>query len=475
MALKDFSLDLRPSQVDGLVPPMNAFGVVQKPWYTWQHYLEEPHLRHHIHPGCMNVWPKWICARLLSIALPLGMNEKEATQKVAGHIKSELMGIADRDLPHLVFHGNLESRGEEAWITSKPAAWIAKVRRDMRERAETLGFCVGALDEPDDQVRIIIRRPYKGAHQSGISNSYVFGRNDMKITFDKIGLRIRKRFGLGTSDPFGATLCINFGKSGCVTPSGPSEFKGLDVDEWPSLTLRTSPNDGNNRIVASDNETPQNRMILELHESTVLPLSSDVEVAQAASLREADLAARSVTASISWRISRNRSPYVVLLKVSRDPDEHHRKLGTCPELQQCREQLKNAGKQFQLSEGSYIFVSPDWYDCVLKAVELNEMRLFPQHLIVSQELEKLVRRVIGGLPCNSKTKCRSTSRIPLGLPSEALCTNITISHTFINVDVPSSIDLSASRNGAVASTSEVHNVPNPRRSKRSRANRNARR
>ena len=64
--------------------------------------------------------------------------------------------------------------------------------------------------------------------------------------------------------------------------------------------------------------------ILELHESTIVPLGSDVEVAEAASLRVADRVAASHNARVAWGVAQSRlfSESLVLLKVSRNYVRH---------------------------------------------------------------------------------------------------------------------------------------------------------
>lgn len=283
--------------------------------------------------------------------------------------------------------------------------------------------------------------------------------------------------GTGRPEPFGGVLSVNFGPASEVTSRGPATlgFSGNITDgiEFPPLALvgphgiANMPTSHHREI--SSRPGPSHPPILELHASTELPLASDAEVAESASLREADLASALANASVARGMvhSRQVSQIVVLLKVSRDPRPYHEMLNNCSELAQVRDNLAAAGKHFKLPSGATIFMNPELYDAASNEMTMRAITLFSQHVLVSQELETIVSQVIQRIPCNSKVRLRQRRLFPSGLASEAASSNmnITIQRTFINVDVPGPLLSSPSGSAYIASTSEAHNAPNPRRTR----------
>jgi len=126
--------------------------------------------------------------------------------------------------------------------------------------------------------------------------------------------------------------------------------------------------------------------------------------------------------------------------------------------------LESAGKSFQLPSGAKAFVHPGQHAAAMKAAELRG-GLVSQHVLVSQDHEAAVVKVIQRIPCNSKVRVQRKTTVPSGLASEAASSGMTIKieRTFIRVEVPSSLRSSASGKPCVASTSEAHNCRNPRR------------
>lgn len=470
VTLKDISFDLKPSDTDGLAVLVDRLQIDQLP-KTRQHFLAEPYLRRHVRNGngWIDIWPNWIVARLLSICLGPDMDENDALEKINGPIGQELKRLACRDLPVLEFYGTplkgSENRRPVWKIKSKPAAWIAELRQEIRVLAGRLGFTVQGLIEPENEVHICIRGRYEN---SGNDPALPATRSDFCMTFHKVGFRRRFEYGTGQSEQFGSMLSVNFGTSAYVTSGGSRHIQFLsditDNREFPSASDANRPIINNvDRLAASMAAQPP---ILELHESTTFPLESDVEVAEAASLREADRVAAPHNARVCREVAQSRlsTEPLVLLKVSRDPDVYHKELGTCAELQKCREDLEAAGKNFQLPSGAKSFVHPWQHDAALKAAELKG-GLNEQHVLVSKDHEADVMKVIQRIPCNSKVRVRRRTWVPLGLASEAASSamKLTVNRTFIHIDVPSSLRSSVSGQACVASTTEAHNGKNPRR------------
>mmetsp|Transcript_15270 Transcript_15270/g.29536 ORF Transcript_15270/g.29536 Transcript_15270/m.29536 type:complete len:306 (-) Transcript_15270:784-1701(-) len=289
------------------------------------------------------------------------MDEKDAQNKINGPLQERVKRLTCRDLPKLEFVGIL-SEGRECGLPvlrtkSKPVVWIAEIRREVGALAANLRFQVQGLVEPEDEVHITIRGRYRN---SGGNPGRTSDRSDFFVTFDKLGFRRRYEFGTGMSEPFGALHYVNFGMPDYLTSGGPRHMPFvsnlLDVSEWPSLsTPSTSANPARMRRTRRAinagmdvSSMPAEPPVLELHESTSFPLESDMEVALAASLREADLAALPENAPVIQGVFQHAhafSDFVWLLKLKRDPQEFHSMLDTCDELQKCREDLRAAEKE----------------------------------------------------------------------------------------------------------------------------------
>merc|ERR1712224_1089672 len=109
------------------------------------------------------------------------------------------------------------------------------------------------------------------------------------------------------------------------------------------------------------------------------------------------------------------------------------------------EDLLSAGKHFELPSGAKAFVRPEQYDAARKEAELRR-GLTPQHVLVSQDYEKLVTEVIQCLPCKSKVRVQAKAKVPTGLASEAVYSGlkVKIDRTFIHIEIESSLRPTAS-------------------------------
>lgn len=226
------------------------------------------------------------------------MHEDDAVKKIKGPIAQRLSCLACWDLPTLEFTATLHKGnecGNPIWkVKSLPSTWVAEIRREVRALAEGLGFEVQGLIEPEDEVHITIRGRWKN---SAMCPAPPQDQSNFHMTFHKLGFRRRFELGTGRSESFGGTLAVNFGVSTHVTRGGPS-VRDIDIADdvaWPPLSRRDPPI----RARAPPASVAGQPSILMLAEGTHLPLDDDTEVAVAASLLEADLAAAPHNAQVS--------------------------------------------------------------------------------------------------------------------------------------------------------------------------------
>jgi hypothetical protein len=204
--------------------------------------------------------------------------------------------------------------------------------------------------------------------------------------------------------------------------------------------------------------------LVPLHESTTLPLDSDLEVGIAASLYEAEQAAIRGHVISYAQISASTEP-LVLLTVERDPREFHKKLETCLELKCYRDNLESAGKNFVTQSGGYIFVRPEQYETALEVISLYGVTMSPHHILVAQEYEKIVLTVIGKLRSNLKVRILTSKTVPVAMASWLTSSGIElhVSRTFLQCKITSSIRSTPISSNVVASTTDAHGGKNPRR------------
>lgn len=384
-------------------------------------------------------------------------------------VRSKLLAVwTDRDLPKLAFSGEVH-KGQEChctvWkIKSEPAAWLAELRDEIRELAERLNFKVEGLIDHSNEVHLTIRGRW---NKSGKVPAHPADRSSFQMTFDKLGFRRRFELGTGPPEPFGAVLAVSFGLSAYVKSMG-----SMCDGEWPPMQGRPRLSSHTRKPDAIDAHPHAGTMstkppVLWLFKGTKTPLElgSDVEVGKAAGVHVADLAATPNNAQVCWGVAQTLcfSERLVLLKVSRSPTVYFNELGKCAELEQCRADLRAAGKRLQLPCGAWAFVHAEKYDAALKAVELRG-GLSPQFVLVSPDYEACVMMVIQRIPCNSKVRVQWQSTVPMGLASEVADSGISlhVKKTFLNIDIPSSLRPSTCGQGCTASTTQAHQGQNPR-------------
>ncbi|CAE7836356.1 unnamed protein product [Symbiodinium sp. CCMP2592] len=160
---------------------------------------------------------------------------------------------------------------------------------------------------------------------------------------------------------------------------------------------------------------------------------------------------------------------LVRLKFSRNPTPFHECLQRCKELDACRGALADAGFQWRLHSGAYIFVPVDMHAAVQDQIEEEGLILGPADVLVSEELEGAVTGAICCLPRKHKVNVESRQASTLPAQQSDLTAQedpfpIKIERTFIHVKIPSSLRTEPSEGPRTASSTDAdaRALPNPR-------------
>jgi len=163
--------------------------------------------------------------------------------------------------------------------------------------------------------------------------------------------------------------------------------------------------------------------------------------------------------------------HIILLEFSRSPEPFRRALLEGPELEGCRKNLEQHGFSPVLDCRAKMFVRPEQYELVCKAIVDHNLKLKAWHVVVATEFEPLVIEALTKLPRSDQV---SMKKRPTTLPKYwDVCAQqsaaaplspeptsdtassggshgfeITVKRTFINVATPSS--LYSGRNGRLA-------------------------
>lgn len=313
---KDISWELIPAHEDGLANLVKCFQVDR---LVREKYQGEPHLSSQLQQtdGWIGVRPEQACARLLSLSLGCHKALRSGDVEVNAAIKhiKEAIGerveqLAERLLnPQLQF-GGLQAGKEKnrlVWkIVSEPADWVAHLRSEIRRLACDLGFTVERNKENDDVVHMII---CGGSENPGINSKAASSNSALNtsVIFDKLGFKCR--WVSGPPERCGALITKNLGPRNCVRNASAVMCSLVDYGAFPEASCLASkvrkkmppwrPNGGaNNRMRPVQTAAA----VILLHHDTTLLMESDLEVARAASLHEADLAAVALNARISERM-----------------------------------------------------------------------------------------------------------------------------------------------------------------------------
>jgi hypothetical protein len=104
-----------------------------------------------------------------------------------------------------------------------------------------------------------------------------------------------------------------------------------------------------------------------------------------------------------------------ILRFTRCPREFRDALLDGPLLQDCQESMKSIGLQAEMTTGSKIFCKPGLHKNALEAVAAAfpnvQDSLRPYHVIVTEEFQPIVLKIVNGLPRGLKVKCKEESVI----------------------------------------------------------------
>jgi len=166
---------------------------------------------------------------------------------------------------------------------------------------------------------------------------------------------------------------------------------------------------------------------------------TDLETALEASVQEADARAAAVNGPLSNAILRSRlvPDLVVLLEVDRTLNTLRHALLAGDELANVRDALVSHGHPIELPSGAKIFVRPEQYNSVVTSIE--PMDLKPRHIVVSQEYDTLVNRVIGAVKRTTVKRRRIATTRPSFCTWRSVQVNVEVRRTFIHLEIPSSL------------------------------------
>ena len=138
------------------------------------------------------------------------------------------------------------------------------------------------------------------------------------------------------------------------------------------------------------------------------PAAGDLQAVVEVSLRDLEADARGVPANMGVadhliRTARENNHWrIIILECSRSPQILHQRLMRDSALEPCIHALQERGFSPELASGAKIFVQPDQFEAVVDTPQV--MSLKPWHIVIAQELEYLVARVIHSLPSRQQVR-----------------------------------------------------------------------
>lgn len=137
----------------------------------------------------------------------------------------------------------------------------------------------------------------------------------------------------------------------------------------------------------------------------------------------------------------NMAPAVVLLRFSRSPRSFRGLLAEAAELAACRDALAKAGLAWEHRSGAKMLIKPEHYEPALESLRLAGWSLGRQDVIVDVEMAEVVTGLLLHLPGRDNVYPRGRRSVPLAFSAASLrCEHdITVSKTFINIRIPSSM------------------------------------
>jgi len=200
--------------------------------------------------------------------------------------------------------------------------------------------------------------------------------------------------------------------------------------------------------------------------------SSSLMTSLLASLQEADERAVLDNSQLSEALLCSRmdrsSNRILVIEYSRNPDDLHQALMCHPDLEDCRRALQDSGLRVCLQTpsgqlGAKMFVHPDQYSAALEAIQLRSLTLDKRHVVVREDLEQALDRIVSSLPRRLRIRQKGHHRIELGTFQQHTIP-LRVRRTFVDIDIPSSIRSTPSGGARVASTTDAHSAArNPRR------------
>jgi len=442
--VKDLSFELVLSHRGGIAPLVRRF-----PPNSGKRadYDALPHVRDAVgrRPGCIDVQPERLCARLLTLVLPSDIASERALPWISGVISETIRMHANCTFPSIDFHGKLErgveGSGEEQHkvlklVSSHPVQWIAEVREAVRKVARELGFHVKPLREEETHVHITV------CHDVSREPASHSIRN-LSLYFDQFRVRAR----------YSSAVPSNLRRLGDVL------VVKIFPDDWPDTPDRVPLQSTSFRQVRQSLQTgshdgaSETRLIL-MSSSHIMEVNSDSleEIAESVSQLELDTTNANVNAYISGvapRTSFDGQAVLVLLTCSRNPAAFHRAMR---EIMDC-----------VILDQGYAILRPHQHEAAKMALRLASRTLTSHHVVCSPEYEVEVEQVIESLNCNLRVRVRRRAEVPNAFAAQATLfgIDIEVKYSFLNL-APSFLGSTTSHDGVTVSTSQARDIANHR-------------
>jgi len=148
-------------------------------------------------------------------------------------------------------------------------------------------------------------------------------------------------------------------------------------------------------------------------------------------------------------------------------------MATSTRLHGCKQALRQAGLEYRLPCGAYLFVAPDLYSFIIEHLGAHAICLRHSDVIASLCYEDAVMRTIYDMPRKYKLRIRHRELLEVPTAPESAAADeepneddiqVEIKCTFIHIPIPSSLRTEPSDGPRTASTTDVHQGgQNPRR------------
>jgi hypothetical protein len=112
---------------------------------------------------------------------------------------------------------------------------------------------------------------------------------------------------------------------------------------------------------------------------------------------------------------------VVLCTCNRTPDAMITALCNNRSLRSCRESLEEAGHHWRLPSGAFIFVDPEQYNIVMRALGSTMIKAY--HIVIASDLEYLLEESIAEIGQGAWMKAREPLRLRNVSPQGSICSD----------------------------------------------------